>query len=118
MKITEAIALWTVACLVTATLDLRPAFAQVIEGDPPTTTTGDDDGGSSDNTLSFVLLGAVIAVVIGVGLMADRDNDRVELRKTEPNPLTLVLREDKARDTVLDADGIDLITGLAFNAEF
>jgi hypothetical protein len=100
-----------IAFFLASTLNLRPCSAQVIEGDPPTTTSG-DDGGSSDNTLSFVLLGAVIAVVIGVGIAYSRDDDVVRYEQDDDSPLKLVMRDAGA------TDGLDLLAGLAFNGEF
>lgn len=111
-----------VAAFVASAFVPRTACGQVITGGGETTTTSSsgDDGGSDDNTLSFVLLGAVIAVVLGVSLAYSRDSDVVEIRqqKADPAPVGLFVKDEAARDVLAGDAGAVLTAGLAYNAEF
>jgi hypothetical protein len=106
-------------CFFMASVLPRTAAGQVItasgEGETTTTTTSSGDDGDSDNTLSFVLLGAVIAVLVGVAFAADRGDGGIAKEK-ESGPVGLYVKDSQARDA-LSSDDI-LTAGLAFNGEF
>ena len=99
----------------------RAASAQVITGSgegETTTTTSSDGSDSDDNTLSFVLLGAVIVVLFAVAYKYSKDEDSIVIQEKKSSPVGLYVKDEQVRDIVSDDSEPILTAGLAFNTDF